>query len=158
MPPLRQRTDRAELIGQMLLAETASGPPVAIDPALLERLVHYSWPGNIRQLRNVLRTMLALRNSNRLTVANLDDNWLVGAVADEPRTGPAGVEDAADGDSVLGSAERDALLRTLEALKWNVSAAATRLHLSRRTMYRKMHRHGLLRRAFTETASGRSLD
>jgi transcriptional regulator of acetoin/glycerol metabolism len=158
MPPLRQRTDRAELIGQMLLAEAVSGPPVAIDPALLERLVHYSWPGNIRQLRNVVRTMLALRNSNRLTVANLDDNWLVGAVADEPRTGSAGVEDAADGDSVLGSAERDALLRTLEAFKWNVSAAATRLHLSRRTMYRKMHRHGLLRRAFTETASGRSLD
>ena len=157
MPPLRQRTDCAELIGQLLLGETVWGPPVEIDPALLERLAHYSWPGNIRQLRNVLRTMLALRRSNRLTVANLDDNWLVGVTGRELPDGSPGVEDAADGDSVLGGAERDALLRTLEAFKWNVSAAATRLHLSRRTMYRKMHRHGLLRRAFAETASGRNL-
>jgi len=101
--------------------------------------------------------MLALRRSNRLTVANLDDNWLVGVAARELPDGSPGVEGAADGDSVLGGAERDAVLRTLEAFKWNVSAAATRLHLSRRTMYRKMHRHGLLRRAFAETASGRNL-
>jgi transcriptional regulator of acetoin/glycerol metabolism len=158
MPPLRQRTDCADVISQMLLGETASGPPVEIDPALLEQLVHYSWPGNIRQLRNVLRTMLALRSSNRLTVANLDDSWLGGVTSGEPPDGPPGVEGAADGDSVLSGAERDALVRTLAAFKWNVSAAATCLHLSRRTMYRKMHRHGLLRRAYTERASGRNLD
>src|SRR2546430_15694119 len=37
------------------------------------------------------------------------------------------------------------LFRSLEAFHWNISAAASRLHLSRRTLYRKMHRHGLAR-------------
>ena len=41
----------------------------------------------------------------------------------------------------------DELRRMLEACQWNVSAAAARLHISRRTIYRKIHRHGLLRHA-----------
>jgi transcriptional regulator of acetoin/glycerol metabolism len=52
-----------------------------------------------------------------------------------------------DSGSVLSHAERDALRRTLEMCQWNVSAAAARLHISRRTIYRKIHRHGLLRHA-----------
>jgi transcriptional regulator of acetoin/glycerol metabolism len=48
---------------------------------------------------------------------------------------------------VLSGAERDALRRMLESCQWNVSAAAARLHISRRTIYRKIHRHGLLRHA-----------
>ncbi len=59
MPPLRQRSDRADLIRKLLQSETGSGPTVDIDPALLERLVRHSWPGNVRQVRNVVRTMLA---------------------------------------------------------------------------------------------------
>jgi hypothetical protein len=54
---------------------------------------------------------------------------------------------------VLSSAECDALRRTLEAFHWNISAAASRLHLSRRTLYRKMHRHGLVRSAAGQRAT-----
>ena len=46
---------------------------------------------------------------------------------------------------VLGNAECDALRRTLEACRWNISATAVRLRLSRRTIYRKMYRHGIAR-------------
>jgi transcriptional regulator of acetoin/glycerol metabolism len=57
----------------------------------------------------------------------------------------------ADGDAedVLASAECDALRRTLEACRWNISATAVRLHLSRRTIYRKMYRHGIARHDIT---------
>jgi transcriptional regulator of acetoin/glycerol metabolism len=51
---------------------------------------------------------------------------------------------------VLGSAECDALRRTLEACRWNISATAVRLHLSRRTIYRKMYRHGIARHDLDE--------
>ena len=51
----------------------------------------------------------------------------------------------AEGGDVLGNAECDALRRTLEACRWNISATAVRLHLSRRTIYRKMYRHGIAR-------------
>jgi transcriptional regulator of acetoin/glycerol metabolism len=56
---------------------------------------------------------------------------------------PARVE--AEGGDVLGNAECDALRRTLEACRWNISATAVRLRLSRRTIYRKMYRHGIAR-------------
>jgi transcriptional regulator of acetoin/glycerol metabolism len=145
LPPLRERTDIAELIGKLLNNE-ADDAQLEIEPALLERLVRHSWPGNVRQLRNLLRTMLALRSSDHLTLADLNESWLAGGGAEIPPREEAG--GIADGDgSMLSEAERDALRRTLEMCQWNVSAAAARLHISRRTIYRKIHRHGLLRHA-----------
>jgi len=145
VPPVRQRTDGAELICRILQAE-AAGDAIEIEPALLERLVRHSWPGNVRQLRNVLRTMLALRSGDRLTLANFNEEWLAGGSPDEGGRPATGGSDAR-GDSVLSDAEREALQRTLEVCQWNVSAAAARLQISRRTLYRKIHRHGLLRHA-----------
>jgi sigma-54 dependent transcriptional regulator, acetoin dehydrogenase operon transcriptional activator AcoR len=158
MPPLRQRTDRADLIRKLLQSETGTGPAVDIEPELLERLVRHSWPGNVRQVRNVVRTMLALRASDRLTLADFSDDWLAGGSvvpSDGSEMQHAGVD--ADGESVLSGAERDALQRTLEGCRWNVSAAAARLHISRRTMYRKMHRHGLVRHGFNGAPGSREL-
>jgi sigma-54 dependent transcriptional regulator, acetoin dehydrogenase operon transcriptional activator AcoR len=145
LPPLRQRADCAELIGKLLRGE-ASGAGAEIEPALLERLVKHAWPGNVRQLRNVLRTMLALRTSERLTLADFKEEWLGEGQAQAATGATAPLADGA-GESVLRDAEREALRRMLETCQWNVSAAAARLHISRRTIYRKIHRHGLLRHA-----------
>jgi sigma-54 dependent transcriptional regulator, acetoin dehydrogenase operon transcriptional activator AcoR len=148
LPPLRQRSDSAELIEKLLRSE-ANDAAIEIEPPLLEHLVHHSWPGNVRQLRNVLRTMLALRTSERLTLAEFNEEWLAGAVPEEALRAEteAALDGDGDGESVLSGAERDALRRMLESCQWNVSAAAARLHISRRTIYRKIHRHGLLRHA-----------
>ncbi|MBV8910941.1 MAG: hypothetical protein JOZ89_09290, partial [Gammaproteobacteria bacterium] len=95
---------------------------------------------------NVLRTMLALRTGDKLTLANFNEEWLAGGSPDDGARA-AGDGPDARGESVLSDAEREALQRTLELCQWNVSAAAARLHISRRTLYRKIHRHGLLRHA-----------
>ncbi|TLZ36171.1 MAG: sigma-54-dependent Fis family transcriptional regulator [Gammaproteobacteria bacterium] len=145
LPPLRQRTDGAELI-RKLLHDEAPGTLFELEPALLERLLAHGWPGNLRQLRNVLRTMLALRTSDRLTLADFNEEWLAGNAA-QGAPGAAASHRERDGESVLSDAERDALRRVLEMCQWNVSEAAARLHISRRTIYRKIHRHGLLRHA-----------
>jgi sigma-54 dependent transcriptional regulator, acetoin dehydrogenase operon transcriptional activator AcoR len=145
LPPLRQRTDRAGLIRKLLRSESVAA--VDIEPQLMERLVEHSWPGNVRQLRNVLRTMLALRSADTLTLADLREEWLAGAAADAADRAGAPAAAEAQGESVLSGAEREALRRTLETCQWNVSAAAARLQISRRTIYRKIHRHGLLRHA-----------
>jgi transcriptional regulator of acetoin/glycerol metabolism len=154
IPPLRERKDAADVVRYMLRIEAGERTPVQIDEALVQRLARYSWPGNLRQLRNVLCMMLALRESDYLTLDDFDENWLTGGgtrLAREAPSAPAAGEAEAN---VLGNAEREALLRTLEACHWNVSAAATRLHLSRKTMYRKMHRHGLARRDALAPAGG----
>jgi sigma-54 dependent transcriptional regulator, acetoin dehydrogenase operon transcriptional activator AcoR len=124
--------------------------------------VRHSWPGNVRQVRNVVRTMLALRAGDRLTLAEFSEDWLDGGAAaaatpvariEQQRPG----DDDAEGEGVLSGAERDAMRRTLESCRWNVSAAAARLHISRRTMYRKMHRHGLVRHGFNGAPGSREL-
>jgi sigma-54 dependent transcriptional regulator, acetoin dehydrogenase operon transcriptional activator AcoR len=144
LPPVRQRSDSTELINKLLRGEAGTAG-IEIEPALMERLAHYSWPGNVRQLRNVLRTMLALRTGERLTLADFNEEWLAGAAPEEASIGEGEAALDADGESVLSGAEREALRRMLESCQWNVSAAAARLHISRRTIYRKIHRHGLLR-------------
>jgi sigma-54 dependent transcriptional regulator, acetoin dehydrogenase operon transcriptional activator AcoR len=149
IPPLRERKDAADMVRHMLRIEAGERAPVQIDEALVQRLARYSWPGNLRQLRNVLCMMLALRESDYLTLDDFDESWLRGAArpareAPVANAGEVPAVEEADAN-VLGNAEREALLRTLEACHWNVSAAASRLHLSRKTMYRKMHRHGLSR-------------
>jgi sigma-54 dependent transcriptional regulator, acetoin dehydrogenase operon transcriptional activator AcoR len=145
LPPLRQRTDRAGLIRKLLRSESVAA--VDIEPRLLERLVEHSWPGNVRQLRNVLRTMLALRSGDTLKLTDLREEWLAGAAPDAAGRSAAPAAAEAEGEGVLSGAEREALRRTLETCQWNVSAAAARLQISRRTIYRKIHRHGLLRHA-----------
>jgi len=149
LPPLRQRTDGAELIRKLLRSEAADAPAIEIEPAMLERLVRHCWPGNVRQLRNVLRTMLALRTSDTLTLAGFNAEWLDGGAAEDAARDQAAHAIEADGESALSDAERGALLMMLETCQWNVSEAAARLHISRRTIYRKIHRHGLLRHAQT---------
>jgi sigma-54 dependent transcriptional regulator, acetoin dehydrogenase operon transcriptional activator AcoR len=146
MPPVRQRADIPDLIRKLVRAEAGAESAIDIEVALIERLARYSWPGNVRQLRNVVRTMLALRSANELTLADFNESWLAGATRTEEPTAESGRPVAEDVENVLSSAECDALRRTLEAFHWNISAAASRLHLSRRTLYRKMHRHGLVRR------------
>ncbi|HEV7985687.1 MAG TPA: sigma-54 dependent transcriptional regulator, partial [Steroidobacteraceae bacterium] len=147
LPPLRERQDAADIVRCLLRIEAGERTPVQIDEALVQRLARYPWPGNLRQLRNVLCTMLALRESDYLTLEDFDESWLAsggGGMRPQPEAEASPVVDQDDGN-VLSSAECDALRRTLEACNWNVSAVAVRLNLSRKTVYRKMHRHGLVR-------------
>ncbi|MDE2149670.1 MAG: sigma-54-dependent Fis family transcriptional regulator [Gammaproteobacteria bacterium] len=149
LPPLRSRGDKSALIQRLLRLEVGDGEHAELDDALLSRLLQYSWPGNLRQLRNVIRSMLALREGDRMTLADLQEDWLsatapISAAATSAAPAPK-ADGGAEDDDLLGCAEREALLRILHATHWNVSAAAARLRLSRKTMYRKMHRHGIQR-------------
>src|SRR5207237_2494533 len=126
----------AQLRRHLLQIEAGSRGPMEIDEPLLQRLLRYAWPGNLRELRNVLRTMLALSDGDCLTLADFNESWLRGAATAKAR-GEA--EARAGEDDVLGAAERSALERTLHDCNWNVSAAAGRLRLSRKTPYRKVH-------------------
>ncbi|MGQ0701179.1 MAG: sigma-54-dependent Fis family transcriptional regulator [Panacagrimonas sp.] len=158
MPPLRKRTDVADIVRRLAQIEAGPGRTVRLEERLVERLVRHDWPGNVRQLRNVLRTMLALSETDVLGMENFDDEWLLGTAArpssasraPDAASAPAVEERREEGDDILGVAECTALRRTLEACRWNVSVAAVKLHVSRKTMYRMMHRHGLARRAVDE--------
>lgn len=142
LPPLRERQDIAGIIRCLLRLEAGDNACIEMDEALLAALTRQPWPGNLRQIRNLLRTMLALRESDYLTLEDFPDQSLLGippnSLADEQPPPP-------DSANALGLAERDALLRILDSCRWNVSEAAERLQVSRKTLYRKIHRHEIKR-------------
>jgi transcriptional regulator of acetoin/glycerol metabolism len=140
LPPLRERADRVLLICSTL-ATQAQGERVHLSAEAFAALSCYSWPGNIRQLRNVLRTALALCEDNKIRLEDLPSE-----IPQFPRMdlsqrnaepNPAAQEDA------LGRAEREAVLHALERCHWNITRTARYLSMSRNNLYRKLKKHGI---------------
>ncbi len=150
LPLLRDRSDKAQLIQTLLREENEDDPPQIAEDAF-RKLLDYTWPGNIRQLRNALRTASALCRSGVIRISNLPQEILD---MDTPQTAIAApvdmpVQIAINGaeshipSAALKQAERDVLLRELERMRWNISRTAQSLGISRNTLYRKIHKHGI---------------
>ena len=147
LPPLRARADRAQLIGHLVVQESEGDGNVRVDDALLAALVAHPWPGNIRQLRHLLRTMVALRETDLLTLADLPVEFGAGLTAGLTPAGAAlPLSAAASGPALnnhlnpLETAERHALIEELTRHNWNISTLARQLKISRNTLYRKVQR------------------
>jgi transcriptional regulator of acetoin/glycerol metabolism len=136
LPPLRERADRRELIGHVLAEEAGAGARIEIEAGALDMLDRYGWPGNARELRHVLRTLVALREGPVITVEDLPNAVRVTGAA------PVSIPDTAPAESFspLEAAEREALVRELDSHHWNITNVARRLKISRNTLYRKMQR------------------
>jgi transcriptional regulator of acetoin/glycerol metabolism len=137
LPALRERSDKSQLL-DFLLAEEARGETVLIDEPAREALLGFAWPGNVRQMRNVLRTLAALCDGGRI---GLDDLPAMIRQA-RPVVVPA-IE--APCEHPLEDAERLALLNALEHTRWHMTNTAEQLGVSRNTLYRKMRKHGIAR-------------
>src|SRR5262245_41199672 len=152
LPKLRGRADRERVIHRALAAETSNGRPAAIEVDALARLVGYPWPGNIRELRNVIRTALAICEGGVVRLIDLPREIREPANGAAPAAvAPVASASAAPGESEpletcanpLAAAERAALLRVIEKCRGNMTHAAEHLGVSRNTLYRKMKTHGI---------------
>lgn len=156
LPALRQRQDLREVIRRVLAAE-ADGQTVRLSEEAHAALLGYAWPGNIRQLRNILRTASALCEDG---IVQLDDlpaeiagrtqpamsvppRLALACEAVVPMSLASGADIDAGESSALLSAEKTALLRELEQHRWNMTNTARDLGLSRNTLYRKLKKHGI---------------
>lgn len=139
LPALRERSDKGPLL-DFLLAEEAGRHAVQLDPAARRLLLDFNWPGNVRQLRNVLRTLVALCEDGRIGVGDLP-----ALIRNAPpvKAEPVGAVD--NPQHPLDDAERQALLAALEQKRWHMTAVAAQLGVSRNTLYRKLRKHGLSR-------------
>ncbi|MES2819586.1 MAG: sigma-54-dependent Fis family transcriptional regulator [Pseudomonadota bacterium] len=136
LPPLRGRSDKAQLI-EYLLGEETRGRPLRLDGSARQALLDYRWPGNVRQLRNVLRTQAALCEGDVIGYAELPA---------EIRNALVAVETSASGPCApLDEAERNALLAVLDSQRWQMTRCAEQLGISRNTLYRKLRKHGIRR-------------
>ena len=136
MPPLRERADIRDVIAAVFDEEAQmAGHVLTIDPRLAERLASFAWPGNIRQLRNVLRYACAICDSSRVELRHVapDVAARLDPEAGGNRTLPAMLPPQYD--------SRDERTRIVEALtrhQWRPNAAAQALGISRATLYRRI--------------------
>jgi transcriptional regulator of acetoin/glycerol metabolism len=155
LPPLRERADRRALILHLATEESDGAAPVEFDENLLALLERQRWPGNVRQLRHLLRTMIALRETDLLTVRDLPADYRIdtaktsaalictdGAHDSRMDVPSPSTEDACASLKLnpLESAERSALLEELTRREWNLSSVARELGIARNTLYRKLQR------------------
>ncbi|CAA2100195.1 sigma-54-dependent Fis family transcriptional regulator [Variovorax paradoxus] len=137
LPPLRARSDRRYLIEGMFNEEAAAMKSTArLSAEAMQQLLAHDWPGNLRELRNVLRLALALCSDGAVGAEDLQLPVLTAAAA--PARVP--VPHADTGAAIASAAD---LVDLLNRHRWHVARAADELGVSRATLYRHMKRDGI---------------
>jgi len=141
MPPLRARGGDVLLLAQAFidrLAAQAGKHVTGISPVAAERLMAYSWPGNIRELQNCIERAIAITGYEKIAVDDLPEkirgyrsSHVLVASDDPSELVP------------LEEVERRYILRVMEATGGNKTMAAQILGLTRKTLYRKLERYGV---------------
>ncbi len=126
LPALRTRTDLTAIIKLILQIEQAT--EVSIDTTVMQTFAEHPWPGNIRQLHNVLRTAIALCDDNNISLTDLTQDFL-----DEMQ-----VDTAEQATTTIGAVTDTLIQRVMQQHAGNVSAAARTLGISRNTLYRRL--------------------
>jgi two-component system, NtrC family, response regulator AtoC len=141
VPPLRERReDIPELIDTLFqrAKERHGLLDVKMAAAVHQRLISYRWPGNVRQLENVLERLLVLASGDLITAEDLPEE-LVPVATSTAILWPNLPEDGIS----LEAIERELISRALEKFDGNQSQAARYLDISRRTLIYRMEKHGL---------------
>ena len=152
LPRLADRSDKEPLIRKLLSAETSDGRPVAIEMDAFQRLLEYDWPGNIRELRNVIRTALAICDGGVVRLRDLPSEVRgagtahAGAVPTGAAAEPPTCSETGRPLSPIEAAERQALLQAIRETEGNMARAAVILQVSRSTLYRRCRRLSIVHR------------
>jgi DNA-binding NtrC family response regulator len=144
LPPLRERPGDVPLLALHFLHQIASeyGKNVndfTVDA--LQALVSYRWPANVRELRNAIEGAVALCRGDKLTLRDLPANVRGGTAPGDAPADPAAVAERSQ--LTLQEAEKQLIIRALQAAKGNRTTAARQIGISRRTLHRKLHAYGL---------------
>jgi DNA-binding NtrC family response regulator len=136
LPPLRERPEDLPALCEKILerlAHDAKKAPPSLGQDALRRLSAHPFPGNVRELENVLTRAFVLAPGAKIRAEDLDLG---------PRRAPA-VRARSRRDFEVD--ERERILAALRAARWNVSVVSRTLGIPRNTLYRKLSRYGLER-------------
>ena len=135
IPPLRERPEDLPLLIRHFLARAAGecGKQLPmIDPKANECLMRYAWPGNIRELQNVIQSAVILCRENKITVADMPPR--VTGVHNLSGT----FDEVAARRLTLDDVEREYIRAVLAQVGGNKTEAAAILQVDRKTLYRKL--------------------
>lgn len=135
IPPLRDRKEDIPLLTNHFLAEFSrnnSDRIKAVDSSVMEFLMEYNWPGNIRELKNIINY-----------AATISNGYLIGVEDMPPYL--ANNQVIAVKTSNKEELDKNQILKFLHKTKYNKKKAAELLNISRRTLYNKMEKYGILK-------------
>ena len=141
LPPLRERADDiAELVQQFFLKakEKQGRPELVLPPPLLPYFSAYRWPGNIRELENIIERVVVLSRGDDITLNDLPEFLR----RERPAAEAFHFELPPQGISLEG-VEKEFIVRALEKFNWNQTHAAQFLDISRKTLIYRMEKFGL---------------
>jgi PAS domain S-box-containing protein len=147
LPPLRERADDIPLLVRFFVQKY--GPrvgrrPDTIDASTMESLVNYQWPGNIRELENIIERALILSTSGVLSI----DAEMLPVTAPRPATESHATGNQGGTESDLNSVQREHIVSTLHKTNWVVEGergAARRLGMKPATLRHRMKKLGISR-------------
>ncbi|NOY30657.1 MAG: sigma-54-dependent Fis family transcriptional regulator [Planctomycetes bacterium] len=140
LPSLSQRHSDVPLLAQTFLEELredTNRPVHGFSDEAILALEAYPWPGNIRELQNVVERAVLLGKGDLIVVSDLPRDVTGGPTISIPRAGSMTLKEALEGP------ERQIILDVLESNNWNRNATADSLGVNRTTLYKKMKKLGL---------------
>jgi len=137
LPPLRERLEDVPLLIRHFLTQLGQcnhRSEVTLDVEVMRFLESFDWPGNVRQLRNTLESMLVMSEKQILGMEDLPP-----VLIRSERRSPAAIPV----DATIEDLEKSAILRALEQCQGNRTRAAQNLGISVRTLQRRLHDWGI---------------
>jgi len=130
VPPLRERSDDIPLLVEYFIKKYCTSmnkAPATIDSSALKRLEEFNYPGNVRELENMIERAIVVGNGKKITLKDLP------------------LEKSVISSSIesLDDLEKEHILKILKKYSWNISRAAKALSIDRVTLYNKISKFGL---------------
>ncbi len=133
IPPLRERVGDIPMLVDYFVKKyctSMSRDVLSVEPAAMKRLEQYDYPGNVRELENMIERAIVVGNGKEIRLKDL----------------PLNTETPADDSQSLHDLEKKHILKTLEKFDWNISRTAKVLKVDRVTLYNKIKKYNLKKR------------
>ncbi len=130
VPPLRERTEDIPLLTEYFIKKycsTMNRPVMSIEPAALSRLAEFPFPGNIRELENMIERAIVVGNGKKICLKDL----------------PIEKNKSMPSFESLNELEKHHVLQILDKYNWNISVSAKALKIDRVTLYNKIKKYNL---------------
>lgn len=144
LPPLRDRREDIPLLVEHYVTRTAGElgwPRPQVTGPAMELLCAYRWPGNIREMRNVIERAVLLCDTGTITPENLPKE----IAGDDHDSSAGGAGDSQEGMSALEGYERAMIVKALEEADWNQTKAAAALGISRDNLRYRLKKYQIRR-------------
>ncbi len=139
LPSLKERSEDFELFTDYFTrkaSEELNKHVLGPDAAVRELFRRYDWPGNLRELKNIIKRAVLLSKEPHFTVDTLPEEMVSAIEHPAANTGP-------DLKAVQAANEKELITQTLQAVKYNKSKAARLLNIDRKTLYYKMSKYNI---------------